>query len=147
MMKKLICSSHHRLLLCCRAWQGFIVTGVSFYLQSWCVEKKGPVFVAIFTPLSLVFTMICSTIFLGEMITLGRWMIEFFALPNWVSNLANLMSCQLLDFSILGGLLMVGGLYSFLWGKSKETMPCEVSIEDGNTCMQEKDVQPLWCYF
>ncbi|THU53892.1 hypothetical protein C4D60_Mb10t19170 [Musa balbisiana] len=97
-------------------YSGFIVTGVSFYLQSWCVEKKGPVFVAIFTPLSLVFTMICSTIFLGEMITLG---------------------------SVLGGLLMVGGLYSFLWGKSKETMPCEVSIEDGNTCMRDRDAQPL----
>ncbi|KAJ8478532.1 hypothetical protein OPV22_022259 [Ensete ventricosum] len=97
-------------------YSGFIVTGVSFYLQSWCVEKKGPVFVAIFTPVSLVFTMICSAIFLGEMITLG---------------------------SILGGLLMVGGLYSFLWGNSKESTPCEVSIEDGKICMQEKDAQPL----
>lgn len=55
------------------AWQGLVITGVSFYLQSWCIEKKGPVFAAIFTPLALVFTMLCSTIFLGEMIYLGRW--------------------------------------------------------------------------
>lgn len=54
------------------AWQGLVITGVSFYLQSWCIEKKGPVFAAIFTPLALVFTMLCSTIFLGEMIYLGR---------------------------------------------------------------------------
>lgn len=34
---------------------------------------------------------------------------------------------------------MVGGLYSVLWGKSKETMPCEVSIEDGKPPVQEKE--------
>ncbi|KAG6488404.1 WAT1-related protein At5g64700-like [Zingiber officinale] len=82
---------------------GFIVTGVAFYLQSWIIEKKGPVFVAIFTPLALVFTMICSTILLGEMISLG---------------------------SVIGGFLMVGGLYGVLWGKSKESMVCELPIRD-----------------
>ncbi|CAL9189571.1 unnamed protein product [Musa hybrid cultivar] len=46
---------------------------VAFYIQTWCIEKKGPVFLAVFTPLSLVFTIICSSIFLGEMISLGRW--------------------------------------------------------------------------
>lgn len=49
-----------------------MVTGVCFYLQTFCVEKKGPVFPAIFTPLNLVFTMICSSVFLGEMISVGR---------------------------------------------------------------------------
>ncbi|WOL12727.1 WAT1-related protein [Canna indica] len=97
---------------------GFIITGISFYLQSWCIEKKGPVFIAIFTPLSLVFTMICSTIFLGEMIYLG---------------------------SILGGILMVGGLYGVLWGKSKESIPSEVTIEDGKTHMQEKQNEQNHC--
>ncbi|CAL9189573.1 unnamed protein product [Musa hybrid cultivar] len=91
---------------------GLVITGVSFYLQSWCIEKKGPVFAAIFTPLALVFTMLCSTIFLGEMIYLG---------------------------SIIGGILMVGGLYCVLWGKSKESMTCEVSIEDGKPPVQEKE--------
>ncbi|WOL11191.1 WAT1-related protein [Canna indica] len=91
---------------------GFVVTGVSFYLQSWCIEKKGPVFMAIFTPLAFVFTMICSTIFLGEMIYLG---------------------------SVIGGVLMVGGLYGVLWGKIRENMHCDVSIEDGEACMQEKE--------
>lgn len=53
-------------------WQGFIVTGVSFYLQTWCIEKEGPVFLAMSTPLALIFTIICSSFFLGELINLGR---------------------------------------------------------------------------
>lgn len=54
------------------AWQGLVVTGVAFYLQTWCLEKKGPVFLAIFTPLSLVFTLILSIVLAGEMVHLGR---------------------------------------------------------------------------
>ncbi|XP_074576860.1 WAT1-related protein At5g64700-like [Curcuma longa] len=91
---------------------GFIVTGVSFYLQSWIVEKKGPVFVAIFTPLALVFTMLCSIILLGEVISLG---------------------------SVVGGFLMVGGLYSVLWGKSKENMLCELPTQVEKSDVQEKE--------
>ncbi|CAL9118025.1 unnamed protein product [Musa textilis] len=90
---------------------GFVVTGVAFYIQIWCIEKKGPVFLAVFTPLTLVFTIICSSIFLGEMISLG---------------------------SILGGLLMVGGLYCVLWGKNKESVTREASVEDGNSHAQKE---------
>ncbi|KAG6531726.1 hypothetical protein ZIOFF_005546 [Zingiber officinale] len=91
---------------------GFIVTAVSFYLQSWIVEKKGPVFVAIFTPLGLVFTMLCSIILLGEVISLG---------------------------SVVGGFLMVGGLYSVLWGKSKENMLCDLPTQVEKSDVQEKE--------
>ncbi|KAJ6754718.1 WAT1-RELATED PROTEIN [Salix purpurea] len=59
----------------------------------WVIEKKGPVFLAMSTPFTLVFTMIFSSILLCEIITLG---------------------------SVLGGLMLVGGLYSVLWGKRKE---------------------------
>uniref|UniRef100_J3M377 WAT1-related protein n=1 Tax=Oryza brachyantha TaxID=4533 RepID=J3M377_ORYBR len=72
---------------------GFVVTGVSFYLQAWCIEKKGPVFLAMSNPLCFVLTIFCSSFFLGEIVHLG---------------------------SILGGILLVAGLYSVLWGKSKE---------------------------
>ncbi|XP_042418105.1 WAT1-related protein At5g64700-like isoform X2 [Zingiber officinale] len=90
---------------------GFVVTGVAFYLQTWCLEKKGPVFLSIFTPLSLVFTLIISTL-AGEVVHLG---------------------------SILGAILMAGGLYGVLWGKSMESLPGEVTIEDGKSCVQEKE--------
>ncbi|KAG8066897.1 hypothetical protein GUJ93_ZPchr0005g14811 [Zizania palustris] len=75
------------------AYSGFVVTGVSFYLQAWCIEKKGPVFLAMSNPLCFVFTILCSSLVLGEVVHLG---------------------------SVVGGILLVGGLYSVLWGKSKE---------------------------
>lgn len=73
--------------------QGLVVTGVSFYLQAWCIEKRGPVFLAMSNPLGLLLTIFCSSFFLGEIVRLG---------------------------SLLGSGLLVGGLYSVLWGKSKD---------------------------
>uniref|UniRef100_A0A0E0MSX2 EamA domain-containing protein n=1 Tax=Oryza rufipogon TaxID=4529 RepID=A0A0E0MSX2_ORYRU len=75
------------------AYSAIAVTGVSYYLQAWCIQKKGPVFLAMSSPLSFVFTIFCSSFFLGEVVHLG---------------------------SVVGGVLMVAGLYSVLWGKSKE---------------------------
>ncbi|KAM3296863.1 hypothetical protein ACQJBY_038954 [Aegilops geniculata] len=75
------------------AYSGFVVTGVSFYLQAWCIERRGPVFLAMTNPVGLVLTMFCSSFFLGEVVHLG---------------------------SVLGGALLVAGLYSVLLGKSKE---------------------------
>jgi len=72
--------------------QGLVVTGVSFYLQAWCIERRGPVFLAMSNPLGLLLTIFCSS-FLGEIVRLG---------------------------SLLGSGLLVGGLYSVLWGKSKD---------------------------
>ncbi|XP_073099911.1 WAT1-related protein At5g64700-like [Elaeis guineensis] len=78
------------------AYNGIFIAGVAFYLQAWCIGKKGPVFMAMSQPLALVFTIIFSLFLPGEVIILG---------------------------SVLGGLLMVGGLYSILWGKSREMQP------------------------
>ncbi|KNA03168.1 hypothetical protein SOVF_211770 [Spinacia oleracea] len=77
------------------AYCGIVVTGLAYYLQAYVIEKKGPLFLALWTPLGLMLTMFCSILLLGEIITLG---------------------------SVLGGILLVGGLYSFLWAKSKEQM-------------------------
>ncbi|CAI9780979.1 unnamed protein product [Fraxinus pennsylvanica] len=75
------------------AYCGIVVTGIAFYLQTWVIEKKGPVYLAMTTPLTLIFTTAASTFLFGETISLG---------------------------SVLGGLLLVGGLYFVLWGKTKE---------------------------
>ncbi|KAF8725613.1 hypothetical protein HU200_020153 [Digitaria exilis] len=74
-------------------YSGLVVTGVSFYLQAWCIEKRGPVFLAMSNPLGLLLTIFCSSFFLGEIVHLG---------------------------SLIGSALLVGGLYSVLWGKSKD---------------------------
>ncbi|CAN6438970.1 unnamed protein product [Victoria cruziana] len=72
---------------------GVIVTGVTYWLQVWCVAKKGPVFTAIFTPLSLVITIIFSCFFFGDLFYAG---------------------------SGVGSIFMAVGLYCVLWGKNRE---------------------------
>uniref|UniRef100_J3KXI0 WAT1-related protein n=1 Tax=Oryza brachyantha TaxID=4533 RepID=J3KXI0_ORYBR len=71
---------------------GLVAVAYSGFV-AWCIEKKGPVFLAMTNPLTIVFTIFCSSFFLGEIVHLG---------------------------SIVGGVLMVAGLYSVLWAKSKE---------------------------
>ncbi|KAA8540110.1 hypothetical protein F0562_026802 [Nyssa sinensis] len=74
--------------------QGALATAASFCLISWAIAKRGPTYPSMFNPLSLIFVSITEALFLGEEITVG---------------------------SLLGMLLIVAGLYSFLWGKSKES--------------------------
>ncbi|XP_066325107.1 WAT1-related protein At5g64700-like [Miscanthus floridulus] len=81
-------------------YSGSMVTGASYYLQTWCLQMRGPMFFAAWTPLCFVFTVFCSSFFLGEIVHVG---------------------------SILGGILLVGSLYTILWGKSKESKADDVA--------------------
>nr|CAB3458138.1 unnamed protein product [Digitaria exilis] len=51
---------------------GIVVAAISYYLQIWVIEKKGPVFLSMSMPLSLVFTMAIASFLLGEDVSLGR---------------------------------------------------------------------------
>ncbi|MQL85207.1 hypothetical protein Taro_017708 [Colocasia esculenta] len=99
---------------------GIVVTGVCFYLQSWCIERAGPVVLAMSTPLSFVITIACLSFILGNTISTG---------------------------SILGGILMIGGLYIVLWGKNKEQASVSrlpVSMEDdGKGTLQMEQMSSL----
>ncbi|CAK9313488.1 unnamed protein product [Citrullus colocynthis] len=75
------------------AYCGVIVTGMTYWLQIWSVEKKGPVFTAMFTPLALIITAIFSALLWKETLHWG---------------------------SLGGGILLVMGLYFVLWGKKRE---------------------------
>ncbi|KAJ4965765.1 hypothetical protein NE237_017614 [Protea cynaroides] len=75
------------------AYCGLIVTGITYWLQVWCIEKRGPVFTSLFTPLALLITAIFSAFIWKETLHWG---------------------------SVGGAILLVGGLYSVLWGKKKE---------------------------
>nr|CAB3501362.1 unnamed protein product [Digitaria exilis] len=74
-------------------YSGVIVTALSYYMQMWTIAKRGPVFLAMSMPLTFVFTIIISFSIIGDTIGLG---------------------------SILGGVLLVGGLYNVFWGKRIE---------------------------
>ncbi|KAK2979628.1 hypothetical protein RJ640_020120, partial [Escallonia rubra] len=75
------------------AYCGVIVTAITYWLQVWAVEKKGPVFTALFSPLALVITAVFSALLFKETLHWG---------------------------SVCGAILLVIGLYGVLWGKKKE---------------------------
>lgn len=56
-----------------RILQGVFASGANFFLQSWCIAVKGPLYSAIFTPLSAVITATLSTLFLHEQLHVGRY--------------------------------------------------------------------------
>ncbi|KAM0881515.1 hypothetical protein ACQ4PT_032893 [Festuca glaucescens] len=74
-------------------YSGVFNTGVTFVLVSWAVARRGPVYPPMFNSLSLVATTIVDALVLGTDIYLG---------------------------GVLGAVLVVLGLYAFLWGKGKE---------------------------
>uniref|UniRef100_A0A1D1XH70 WAT1-related protein n=1 Tax=Anthurium amnicola TaxID=1678845 RepID=A0A1D1XH70_9ARAE len=88
---------------------GVVVNGITYWLQVWCIEKKGPVFTAAFTPLALLVTAALSTVLWNEALYWG---------------------------SIAGDALMVGGLYLVLWGKSKEARRTSTE-EQGEAAKEE----------
>ncbi|XP_021741983.1 WAT1-related protein At3g28050-like [Chenopodium quinoa] len=62
-------------------------------LCSWCLRRKGPVFVCMFKPLGIAIAAIAGVVFFGDTLYLG---------------------------SLLGVIIIVLGFYSVMWGKSKE---------------------------
>jgi drug/metabolite transporter (DMT)-like permease len=54
------------------SFQGIVVVAIAYYRQIWVSEKKGPVFLSMSMPLSLVFTMVIASFALGEDVSLGR---------------------------------------------------------------------------
>uniref|UniRef100_A0ACD5X902 Uncharacterized protein n=1 Tax=Avena sativa TaxID=4498 RepID=A0ACD5X902_AVESA len=74
-------------------YSGIFNTGVTFVLMSWAVKRRGPIYPSMFNSLAMVATVIMDSALLGTSIYLG---------------------------SILGTLLVIVGLYAFLWGKGKE---------------------------
>lgn len=69
----------------------------------WCLKKKGPVFVAMFNPLSIVIASTMGVIFLGDSLHLG---------------------------SAIGAVIVAGGFYTVMWGQAKQKK-METNILDG----------------
>ncbi|VAI17897.1 unnamed protein product [Triticum turgidum subsp. durum] len=70
---------------------GAVGSGVTFYLQSWCITVRGPLYSAMFNPLCTVVTTVLATVILHEQPHIG---------------------------SLLGAFAVVAGLYIVLWGKA-----------------------------
>lgn len=66
-------NGNHKILLMREPiWQGAVCSGLKIFVQLWCTEKKGPVFVAMFDPVSTVFVALLAYFLLGERLYTGR---------------------------------------------------------------------------
>ncbi|KAF7837493.1 WAT1-related protein [Senna tora] len=69
---------------------GVVASGLLVFVQLWCNEKKGPVFVTMFNPLLTILVAILSYFVFGDKLYLG---------------------------CILGAIIVIIGLYLLLWGQ------------------------------
>lgn len=57
--------------------QGALATAATFCLIAWTVAERGPTYPSMFNPLALIFVAITEALFLGEPITVGRYLDYF----------------------------------------------------------------------
>lgn len=82
-------------------YAGVVASGIAFAVQIWCIDRGGPVFVAVYQPVQTLVVAIMASIALGEQFYLG---------------------------GILGAILIIAGLYLVLWGKSQEAKFAKATI-------------------
>ncbi|XP_039053850.1 WAT1-related protein At4g08300-like isoform X2 [Hibiscus syriacus] len=75
------------------AYSGIVCSGIAYYVQGVVIRERGPVFLTSFSPLCMIITAALGTIVLAEKVHLG---------------------------SVLGAIIIVSGLYTVVWGKSKD---------------------------
>lgn len=74
-------------------FSGVFCTALAYCVMSWCLGRKGPLYVSVFNPLLLVIVAILSWALLREKLYTG---------------------------TLVGSIMIVMGLYGVLWGKNKE---------------------------
>lgn len=74
-------------------YAGLVASGIAFAVQIWCIDRGGPVFVAVYQPVQTLVVAIVASFALGEEFYLG---------------------------GIIGAVLIIIGLYLVLWGKNEE---------------------------
>jgi drug/metabolite transporter (DMT)-like permease len=53
--------------------QGFVASGIAFSVQIWCIDRGGPVFVAVYQPVQTIAVAVMASIILGEQFYLGGY--------------------------------------------------------------------------
>ncbi|KAL8200730.1 hypothetical protein R6Q57_012069 [Mikania cordata] len=87
-------------------------TVIKNLVVTWCLRKNGPVFVAMFSPLSIVIAMIMGVAFLGDSLRLG---------------------------SAIGATIVVVGFYMVIWGQIKEKHKMSVITRDDLNISNENE--------
>ncbi|XP_078446678.1 nodulin MtN21 /EamA-like transporter family protein [Wolffia australiana] len=87
------------------AYAGIVTSSLAYYMQGLVIQRKGPVFASAFSPLMMIIVAIMGSFILSEKIYLG---------------------------GVIGGMLIVAGLYAVLWGKSKETESDQRTVQEAD---------------
>ncbi|KAL2321869.1 hypothetical protein Fmac_026248 [Flemingia macrophylla] len=74
-------------------YSAIIGSVVTYSVFTWCIKRKGPVFVSMFKPVGIAIAAFSSVVFLGETLHVG---------------------------SIIGAVVIAIGFYAVLWAQSKE---------------------------
>lgn len=95
-------------------YAGIVGSGISIFAQSWIIQKRGPVFSAMFNPLNTVIVTFFASIFLQEQIYVG---------------------------SVIGAVAIVIGLYVVLWGKAKDLEELKEEQEKKTMVLQNEQIR------
>ncbi|PKU78876.1 WAT1-related protein At2g39510-like [Dendrobium catenatum] len=90
---------------------GIVCSGIIIFIQLWCTKEKGPVFVTMFNPLSTILVALLAYFVFGERLFIG---------------------------SIIGGVIVIIGLYLVLWGKDSDEAGMKPQ-SDENKLEQQKE--------
>ncbi|KAK1361046.1 hypothetical protein POM88_045520 [Heracleum sosnowskyi] len=84
-------------------YSGALSTAATFCLVSWAVAERGPTYPSMFNPLALITVAVVEALFMSEELKLG---------------------------SLVGMLLIILGLYAFLWAKKKESKNMKQALQE-----------------
>ncbi|XP_057515353.1 WAT1-related protein At1g09380-like [Amaranthus tricolor] len=88
-------SLNSRIRIVASIYAGVLGSAVAFFLITWTIQRKGPLYVSMFSPLMLVVAAMLSWILQMEKLYIGTG---------------------------IGSALIILGLYAVLWGKNRETI-------------------------
>ncbi|KAL3501221.1 hypothetical protein ACH5RR_035670 [Cinchona calisaya] len=94
-------------------YSGVFGSALQVSLTTWCVHKKGPLFVAMFHPLGIVIAAAFNIIVSEDAFYLG---------------------------SLVGSIIIVVGFYSVIWGKAKEGKIVEGQLGGGTVSKDERSL-------
>ncbi|PQP95339.1 WAT1-related protein [Prunus yedoensis var. nudiflora] len=92
-------------------YAGVVCSGLIRFIQLWCTEEKGPVFVTMFNPVSTILVAVLAYFILGERLYTG---------------------------SILGAFIVILGLYLLLWGKEGDEVYIKSEESSYQTTYEEQ---------
>jgi len=105
-------------------FQGVFVSVFSGLTHTWGLHLKGPVYISLFRPLSIVIVVAMGAIFLGDALHLGR----YYYLSSSSSSVklglhvleSNYNNEYVFACSVIGSVILCIGFYTLIWGKARE---------------------------